>query len=90
VTFLWIVPYVGRQLSQPVGDFLFHSLLRPLLAAVPMAGFMLWMERHLPGAALWELAIKAGLAGGVYLGAFYLVSLTAEERALCSASLRNR
>ena len=90
VTFLWIVPYVSRRLNQSVADFLFQSLVRPLLAAVPMAVFILWMERHLPGAALWELAIKAGLAGSVYLAAFYLLSLTAEERALCSASLRNR
>lgn len=90
VTFLWIVPYVSRLLGQPVTDFLFQSLLRPLLAAVPMAGFILGMERHLPGSALWELAVKAALAGGVYLGTFYLVSLTAEERARCSASLRNR
>ena len=90
VTFGWIVPVLGRLLGQPVSDFLSQSLLRPLLAAAPMALFILWMERHLPGAALWEIAIKAGLAGGVYLGAFYLVSLTAEERALCSASLRNR
>lgn len=90
VTFLWIVPSVTRLLGQPVADFLFQSLLRPLLAAVPMAGFILWMERHLPGAALWEIALKAGLAGCVYLAAFYLVSLTAEERARCSASLRDR
>jgi drug/metabolite transporter (DMT)-like permease len=84
------VPYVSRILSQPTSDFLFQSLLRPLLAAVPMTAFILWMERQLPGLALWEIALKAGLAGCVYLAAFYLVSLTAEERALCSASLRNR
>jgi O-antigen/teichoic acid export membrane protein len=90
VTFLWIVPYVSRLLDQNPTDFLGQSLFRPLMAAVPMVAFILWLERHLPGAALWELALKAGLAGGVYLAAFYLVSLTAEERALCSASLRNR
>jgi O-antigen/teichoic acid export membrane protein len=90
VTFLWIVPFVSRLLDQSPVEFVFQSLLRPLIAAVPMALFMVWMERQLPGAALWELAVKATLAGCVYLGAFYLVSLTAEERALCAASLRNR
>jgi O-antigen/teichoic acid export membrane protein len=90
VTFLWIVPAVSRLLEQPVSDFLFQSLLRPLAAAVPMAVFIAWMECRLPGLALWEIASKAGFAGCIYLAAFYLVSLTPEERALCSASLRNR
>jgi hypothetical protein len=90
VTFCWIVPYVSRLLDQSASEFVFHSLLRPLVAVAPMVTFILWLEPRLPGSALWELALKAGLAGCVYLVAFCLVSLTAEERALCSASLRSR
>ena len=89
VTFGWIVPSVTRLLDQPRTDFLYQSLLRPLLAALPMALFILWMDQHLTGATLPWLVLKSGLAGCVYLAAFYLVSLTADERVLCTGSVRS-
>ena len=36
ITFLWIVPYVCRLLGQSTADFLTQSLVRPLLATLPM------------------------------------------------------
>ena len=90
VTFVWIVPFVNRLLGQNLTEFLGQSLLRPLTAAVPMGLFIVWLERHVPGTALWQLVVKSGIATALYLGTFSLVSLTAEERSLCAASLRSR
>ena len=87
ITFLWIVPYVCRLLGQSTAGFLSQGLVRPLLAALPMALFILWLDQHVRGATLTWLAIKAGLAACVYLVAFYLLSLTRDERALCRGSV---
>jgi hypothetical protein len=89
VTFLWIVPYLGRVLDQSVAEFLSRSLALPLLAALPMALFIAWLDRHAPGATLPWLVLKAGLAGCVYLAAFYVVALSSEERLLCHGSVRS-
>jgi O-antigen/teichoic acid export membrane protein len=89
VTFLWIVPYVCRLLGQSTTEFLTQGLVRPLLAALPMTTFILWLDPHVPGTSLPWLAIKGGAAGCVYLLAFYGLSLTGEERALCRGSVRS-
>ncbi len=89
ITFLWIVPYVCRLLSQSVPDFLLQSLLRPLAAAVPMGLVIVWLEQYVLGGSLWLLSLKLALAGSVYLIAFYSLSLTTEERALCQLSVRS-
>jgi O-antigen/teichoic acid export membrane protein len=88
ITFLWVVPYVCRLLDQRISAFLAQSLLRPLLAVVPMALFILWLDPYLLHESLWRLLIPAGLAGAVYIVAFYAVSLTAIERDLCFSSVR--
>ncbi len=87
ITFLWIAPYVCRLLEQSTADFLAQGLVRPLLAALPMALFILWLDQHITGATLPWLALKGGLAAGVYLIGFYGLSLTRDERALCRVSL---
>ena len=89
ITFLWIVPYVCRLLSQSVPEFLFQALMRPLAAAVPMGLVIVWLEQYALGASLWLLSLKLALAGSVYLIAFYSLSLTTEERALCQLSVRS-
>lgn len=88
ITFFWVVPYVCRLLGQPVGVFLGQSLLRPLFAVVPMAIFIFWLDQHLDNDALWALLIPAGLASGVYVVAFCVLSLTPPERDLCFSSIR--
>jgi O-antigen/teichoic acid export membrane protein len=88
VTAAWIVPYLCRLLGQSIVGFLGASLLRPALAAAPMALAIVGLDRALPGDSLWRIALNSGLAGAVYVGAFYAVSLTPQERALVLGSLR--
>jgi O-antigen/teichoic acid export membrane protein len=88
ITFFWVVPYVCRLLGQSVGAFLGQSLLRPLLAVVPMAMLILWLDPYLVNDALWRFLIPAGLASSVYVVAFYGLSLTSRERDLCLSSVR--
>ncbi|MGH7497363.1 MAG: lipopolysaccharide biosynthesis protein [Gemmatimonadales bacterium] len=89
ITFAWIVPYVCRTLGQRAGEFLAQSLVLPLFAVLPMAAFMLWLEGQAPGASLPWLIFKSGLAGCVYLVAFYALSLTPAERRLCEGGIRD-
>jgi O-antigen/teichoic acid export membrane protein len=89
ITFLWITPYVCRLLGQSTPDFLAQGLIRPLLAALPMAVFILWVDQYLPSTSLPWLALKGGAAGCVYVLAFYGLSLTPEERALCRGGVRS-
>jgi hypothetical protein len=88
ITFFWVVPHVCRLLGQSVGAFLGQSLLRPLLAVVPMAMLILWLDRYLVNDALWRFLIPAGLASCIYVVAFYGLSLTSRERDLCWSSVR--
>jgi hypothetical protein len=88
ITFVWIVPYVCRLLGQNVAGFLGASLVRPLLAAVPMAFAILWLNDVLIPDTLWRIVLNSGLAGVVYLAAFLFLSLTSQERALFFGSLR--
>lgn len=89
ITFAWIVPYVCRLLQQSVTDFLGQSLIRPLVAATPMALYIVWQDQYLPGLSLPWLALKGGLAGCVYLVAFFSLSLNAEERVQYVAGVRS-
>lgn len=89
MTFGWVVPYACRVLDQRMMSFLVQSLARPLLAVVPMALFMLWLDQRVINTSLVWLITKAGLAGCVYLLAFYGVSLTSDERIFCYSSVRN-
>ncbi len=88
VTFLWIVPYTCRLLGQSPTDFLSQALIRPLLPAVPMAAVVVWLNVQAPATSLPWLVFKSGVAGCVYLAAFYGLSLTAEERRLCHTGIR--
>jgi O-antigen/teichoic acid export membrane protein len=88
VTFVWIVPYTCRLLGQSPTDFLSQALIRPMLAVMPMAGAVLWLNGQAPAGSLPWLVFKSGVAGCVYLAAFYGLSLTAEERRLCHTGIR--
>lgn len=88
ITFLWVIPYVCRLLGQSVVAFLGRSLIRPLLAVLPMGMFILWLDQYLVNDVLWRLVIPAGLASCVYVVAFYVLSLTPSERHLCVASVQ--
>jgi hypothetical protein len=63
-------------------------LLRPLLAAIPMALFINWLDQYLVIDDLWQLALPAALASGVYVVSFYCLSLTSAERAMCHSGVR--
>jgi O-antigen/teichoic acid export membrane protein len=89
ITFFWVVPFVCWLLGQPVRVFLGQSLLRPLLAVLPMGMFIAWLDRYLVNDTLWALLIPAVLASGVYLVAFCALSLTPPERDLCFSSVRS-
>lgn len=88
ITFGWIVPYLCRSLEQSIRGFLGATILRPALAAVPMGLLMLYLDRFHLGESLWRMALGCALAGTVYALAFYVMSLTAQERASLSGMLR--
>ena len=88
VTFVWIVPYTCRLLRQSAPEFLAQALGRPLIAALPMAASVLWLNGQAPAASLPWLVFKSGVAGCVYLIAFYALSLTPAERLLCQSGIR--
>ncbi len=81
-TFFWIVPYICRVLGQQMTGFLWQSIFRPLLATLPMVLAVLWMDTIIEGASVPWLAVKAVLAGSIYLVALYTFSLTRQERIL--------
>jgi O-antigen/teichoic acid export membrane protein len=88
VTFAWIVPYTCRLLCQDAAEFLGRALIRPLIAVLPMVASIFWLNAQAPGSSLPWLVLKSGVAGCVYLAAFYALSLTADERRLCHSSVR--
>lgn len=88
VTFGWIVPYVCRSLGLAIGELIGAGLVRPLLAAVPMAAALVWLDGVSPAESLWSIAVNSTLAGIVYVAAFYILSLTSQERGLLSGSVR--
>ncbi len=53
-----------------------------------MAAVVLWLNVQAPAGSLPWLVFKSGVAGCVYLAAFYGLSLTAEERRLCHTGIR--
>jgi O-antigen/teichoic acid export membrane protein len=88
VSFLWIVPATCRALEQGLSGFLTASLLRPALAALPMALAIPFLDAQLPAMSLLWLAAKATIAGMIFLGCFYAISLTSGERLLCRDGAR--
>jgi hypothetical protein len=88
ISFLWLIPYLCRVLGLSLVGFLSQSLGRPLLAAIPMALFALWLDPQMPATSIWWLAGKAGLAGAVYLALCYAWTLTGEERRLVMRGMR--
>jgi O-antigen/teichoic acid export membrane protein len=89
VTFLWIVPYVCRLLSQSIPDFLSQALIRPMTAALPMALIIALLEQSLPSESLWWLSLKMAVASSVYLASLYFLSLTTEEQEICQVGLKS-
>jgi O-antigen/teichoic acid export membrane protein len=88
LTFAWIVPYVCRLLDQNIATFLWGALVRPLLAAAPMAFAIVWLSNLSAPDTLWRIALNSTLAGAVYVVVFLVLSLTSQERALVFDSLR--
>jgi len=89
ITFLWIAPYVARQLEQSLPAFLWTSLARPLLAIAPMALAIVGLDALAPATSILWLVLKSGVAGLVYLAAFWSLSLDGTERSLCIRMVRN-
>jgi hypothetical protein len=62
--------------------------LRPLLAAVPMAGALVLLRSAFPVESLPGIAANCVAAGMVYLAAFWFLSLTSQERAMAWGTVR--
>lgn len=88
VSLFWVVPAVCRQLSLPVNRLVGPAVLRPLLAAVPMAGALVLLRSAFPVESLPGIAANCVAAGAVYLAAFWFLSLTSQERAMAWGTVR--
>ena len=85
---LWIVPYVCRLLGQSPTDSSESGADAAPAGRVPMAAVVLWLDSRPPPPPFRGWCSSPGVAGCVYLVAFYGLSLTAEERRLCQSGIR--
>jgi len=88
MTFLVTVPFVCKQLNQSMVAYVWISLLRPLLAAVPAFVAVLLLDRVLDSVSILALIIKSAVVGLSFLAVFWGVSVSSEERELVLSSAR--
>ncbi len=55
--------YACRQVGQPVAQYLWAALVRPLVAAVPVAGFWFGLQHYMPLEYRWTTLVLAFVGG---------------------------
>ncbi|MGF1615995.1 MAG: oligosaccharide flippase family protein [Gammaproteobacteria bacterium] len=82
LAFLWTIPYICWLLEESLFGYLWRSLLRPLLAAVPALLAAAVLDRLLGSDSLLPLVVKSAGVGGTFVMVFWVVSLSPAERRL--------
>jgi O-antigen/teichoic acid export membrane protein len=89
VTSLWYVPVLLRRTFGISLRALLRAVALPVLWGVPFALTVWWLAHRSPSIGWAQLAVEMCAAAAVFLGLWWLVMLTPEERRVNRARLQS-
>lgn len=78
----YVIMFTARELRMTVLEYLGRGIVPPLICAVPAAALAFTLIHFYPVASWARLFMEAGAVGAVYVLLYFVIGLSAEERAL--------